>query len=50
VLKKDDEEFWKLSMRRLWALFNLHQSRKERVKREQELAKQNAALEKMRAL
>jgi hypothetical protein len=50
VLKKDEEEFWTISMRRLWALFNLRENRRERVKRDQELAKQNAALEQMRAL
>ncbi|WP_156646300.1 hypothetical protein [Lentibacillus sp. JNUCC-1] len=50
ILKKDEQEFWILSMRRLIALFEMRDRRDKRMKQEKEKAKQQNALAQMRAL
>ncbi|MCG1029315.1 hypothetical protein J5S49_13540 [Virgibacillus halodenitrificans] len=50
VLQKDEEEFWKISMRRWWGLFTMHFKKKERIEKQKEMDKQNQALQQMRAL
>ncbi|WP_167751422.1 hypothetical protein [Lentibacillus salicampi] len=50
ILKKDDDEFWRISMRRLNALFTLHFNKVDRIEKQKQMDKQNKALEQMRAL
>ncbi|MBP1950299.1 hypothetical protein J2Z82_003256 [Virgibacillus litoralis] len=50
ILKKDEEQFWRIGMRRLTALFTLHFNKQDRIDKAKEMEKQNKALEQMRAL
>ena len=50
ILKKEDDEFWRISMRRLFALFTLHFNKQGRAEKAEEMEKQNKALEQMRSL
>lgn len=45
-----EEAFWSMSLRRLNALILMKEKRRERIEKEQEMIKQNKALEQMRAL
>ena len=50
ILKKEEDEFWRIGMRRLFALFTLHFNKQGRAEKAQETEKQNKALEQMRSL
>ncbi|CDQ39556.1 hypothetical protein GCM10007111_08190 [Virgibacillus kapii] len=50
VLKKDEEEFWKTSMRRFKATFDLHIRKKERMEQAQHEKQQHQALETLKSL
>ncbi|WP_158295231.1 hypothetical protein [Virgibacillus salexigens] len=49
-MKKDEEEFWKTSMRRFKATFDLHIRKKERMEQAQHEKQQHQALETLKSL